>query len=55
MDTDFIKGTHLGERLKGQPMINPEDIAEMAVFLLRQPENIDLSEMTVRRFDPKAK
>ena len=55
VDTDFIKGTYLGERLKDQPMINPEDIAEMAVFLLCQPENIDLAEMTVRRFDPKAK
>ena len=55
VDTDFIKGTCLGERLKGQPMINPENIAEMAVFLLRQPENIDMAEVTVRRFDPKAK
>lgn len=55
VDTDFIKGTYLGERLKGQPMINPEDIAEMAVFLLRQPENVDMSEIVVRRFDSKAK
>jgi 3-oxoacyl-[acyl-carrier protein] reductase len=55
VDTDLIKGTHLGERLKGQPMIAPGDIAEMVVFLLRQPENIDLSEVVVRRFDPKAK
>ncbi len=55
VDTDFIKGTYLGERLKGQPMINPEDIAEMAVFLLRQPENVDLPEVVVRRFDSKAK
>jgi len=55
VDTDFIKDTHLGERLKGQPMINPEDIAEMVAFLLRQPENIDVAELTIRRFDPKAK
>jgi 3-oxoacyl-[acyl-carrier protein] reductase len=55
VDTDFIKGTYLGERLKGQPMINPDDIAEMVAFLLRQPENIDLAEVTVRRFDPKAR
>jgi 3-oxoacyl-[acyl-carrier protein] reductase len=53
VDTDLIKGTYLGERLKGQPMINPEDIAEMVLFLLRQPDNIDLAEMVVRRFDPK--
>lgn len=48
--TDLIKGTHLGERLQGQPMINPEDIAAMVVFLLRQPGNIDLPEVVVRRF-----
>lgn len=52
VDTDLIKGTYLGERLKGQPMINPEDIADMVIFLLRQPENIDLAEMVVRRFNP---
>jgi NADP-dependent 3-hydroxy acid dehydrogenase YdfG len=34
-------------------MIHPRDIAEMVLFLLRQPENIDLPELTVRRFDPK--
>ncbi len=55
VDTDLIKGTYLGERLKGQPMIAPGDIAEMVVFLLRQPENIDLSEVVVRRFDAKSK
>ncbi len=55
VDTDLIKGTYLGKRLKGQPMIAPGDIAEMAVFLLRQSENIDLSEVIVRRFDPEAK
>jgi 3-oxoacyl-[acyl-carrier protein] reductase len=55
VDTDLIKGTCLGERLKGQPMINPEDIAEMVLFLLRQPDNIDLAEVVVRRFDPKLK
>ena len=55
VDTDFIKGTYLGERLKGQPMINPEDIAEMVVFVLQQPENVDMPEIIVRRFDSKVK
>ena len=55
VSTDLLKGTYLGERLKGQPMINPEDIAEMVLFLLRQPDNIDLSEVVVRRFDPNLK
>jgi 3-oxoacyl-[acyl-carrier protein] reductase len=53
VDTDFIKGTYLGERLKGQPMIAPADVAEMVVFLLKQPENIDLPELIVRRFSPR--
>jgi NADP-dependent 3-hydroxy acid dehydrogenase YdfG len=55
VDTDLIKGTYLGERLKGQPMINPDDVAEMVLFLLRQPDNIDLAEVVVRRFDPNLK
>ena len=50
VDTDLIKGTRLGERLEGQPMIRSEDIAEMVVFLLHQPGNIDLPEIIVRRF-----
>lgn len=50
VDTDLIKGTYLGERLKGQAMIAPKDIAGMVVFLLRQPENIDLPEIIIRRF-----
>ena len=50
VDTDLIKGTYLGERLKGQTMIRPEDIAEMVLFLLRQPDNIDVAEVVVRRF-----
>jgi 3-oxoacyl-[acyl-carrier protein] reductase len=53
VDTDLIKGTCLGERFKGQQMIKPEDIAEMVLFLLRQPDNIDLAEVVIRRFDPK--
>ncbi|MGD1083881.1 MAG: SDR family oxidoreductase [Verrucomicrobiota bacterium] len=53
--TDLIKGTDLGRRLEGQPMIQPRDIAEMVLFLLRQPENIDLAEIAVRRFNPQGK
>lgn len=52
VDTDLIKGTHLADRLKGQTMIAPSDIAEMAVFVLKQPGNIDLPELVVRRFVP---
>lgn len=53
VDTDLIQGTYLAERLQGQPMIAPGDIAAMVVFLLRQPGNIDLSEIVVRRFAAK--
>jgi NAD(P)-dependent dehydrogenase (short-subunit alcohol dehydrogenase family) len=53
VETDLIKGTQLGARLKGQPMIQPEDIAEMVVFLLRQPANLDVPEIVVRRFASK--
>jgi NADP-dependent 3-hydroxy acid dehydrogenase YdfG len=51
VDTDLIKGTYLGERLKGETMIRPEDIAEMVLFLLRQPENLDIAEIAIRRFN----
>lgn len=50
VETDLIRGTQLGARLKGQAMIKPEDIAGMVMFLLRQPENIDVPEIVVRRF-----
>ncbi|MCS7337269.1 MAG: SDR family oxidoreductase [Verrucomicrobiae bacterium] len=52
VDTDFIKGTYLGQRLAGRPMISPADIAAMVVFVLKQPDNVDLPELIVRRFDP---
>jgi 3-oxoacyl-[acyl-carrier protein] reductase len=51
VDTELIKDTHLADRLKGQAMIKPADIAAMVVFLLKQPENIDLPELIVRRFN----
>jgi len=53
VETALIKGTQLGARLKGQPMIQSADIAEMVVFLLRQPENIDVPEIVIRRFSAK--
>ena len=52
--TDLIKGTYLGSRLEGQPMIDPSDVAGMVLFLLQQPDNIDLPEVIVRRFDATA-
>ncbi|MCX7886215.1 MAG: SDR family oxidoreductase [Verrucomicrobiae bacterium] len=49
--TDLLEGTCLGRRLQGQPMIQPEDVAAMVLFLLRQPDNVDLPELIVRRFE----
>ncbi|HWQ91399.1 MAG TPA: SDR family oxidoreductase [Clostridia bacterium] len=55
VETGLIQGTLLGERLKGQAKIQPEDIAEMVVFLIRQPSNIDVAEVVIRRFDAQPK
>jgi NADP-dependent 3-hydroxy acid dehydrogenase YdfG len=52
--TDLLQGTYLGRRLEGQPMIDPNDVAAMVLFLLQQPDNIDLPEVIVRRFDASA-
>jgi NAD(P)-dependent dehydrogenase (short-subunit alcohol dehydrogenase family) len=53
VDTDLIKGTYLGSRMAKEAKIAPADIAEMVVFLLKQPENIDVPELIVRRFVPR--
>src|SRR5439155_20507073 len=54
VDTGLLKGTFLGKRLEGQPMIKAEDIAEMVIFLLKQPTNIALSAIVVIRFNATA-
>jgi len=48
--TDLLQGTALGRRLEGQTMIQPDDMAAMVLFLLQQPDNVDLPEVVVRRF-----
>jgi len=53
VETDLIKGTQLGARLKGRPMIQAADIAEIVVFFLRRPENIEVPEIVIRRFAAK--
>ncbi len=52
VDTGLIQGTQLAERLRGQNMIAPADIAEIVLFLLRQPPHLDLPELIIRRFQP---
>lgn len=48
--TDLIRGTELGARLAGQPMIQPDDVAEWVRFLLLQPDRLDVAEVVIRRF-----
>jgi len=48
--TDFIKGTLLGERLRGQTMIQPEDVAETVRHVLELPGHVDVPEVVMRRF-----
>ena len=50
--TGFIAKTNLGQRLEGQVIIEPEDVAETVVFLLGQPDNIDIPEIVMRRCQP---
>jgi len=50
--TDFIKGTRLGERLQGQVMIEPDDIAGCCLYLARLPDNVDIDTLPVTRFAP---
>ena len=50
VDTAFINDTNLGARLAGEVMISPDDIGEMVAFLLKQPNNVDISELVIRRF-----
>ncbi|NOY80559.1 MAG: SDR family oxidoreductase [Kiritimatiellaeota bacterium] len=50
VDTDFIAGSHVAERIKGQAVLEPENIADLVVFLLRQPPNVDYPEVVVKRF-----
>jgi len=53
VDTELITGTQLGRRLAGQPLIAPQDIAAAVSFLISQPNNIDISELVIRRFIAK--
>lgn len=50
VETAFIAGTTLADRLADQAMIQPEDIAELVDFLTTRPANLDLPEIIVRRF-----
>lgn len=48
--TDIIKDTFLDKRISQGPLIEPENIAELILFLIRQPKNIDIPEINLKRF-----
>jgi len=48
--TDLLKGTYMGERVSQSAIIEPENIADLVLFLVRQPGNIDIPEIGLKRF-----
>ncbi len=48
--TDLLKGTYMGERVSQSAIIEPENIADLVLFLVRQPGNIDIPEISLKRF-----
>lgn len=48
--TDLLKDTYMGERVSQGALIEPENIAELVLFLIRQPANIDIPEINLKRF-----
>jgi len=47
--TGFAEGTGLADRLEGQVLIEPENLADLCLFLIAQPPNVDIQEVVVRR------
>jgi NAD(P)-dependent dehydrogenase (short-subunit alcohol dehydrogenase family) len=48
--TDLLKDTYMGKRVSQGSLIEPDNIAELVLFLIRQPENIDIPEINLKRF-----
>ena len=48
--TDLLKGTYMGQRVSQSAIIEPENIADLVLFLVRQPGNIDIPEINLKRF-----
>lgn len=48
--TDLLKDTYMGKRVSQGSLIEPDNIAELVLFLLRQPGNIDIPEINLKRF-----
>lgn len=50
VDTDLLAGTSLAERMQGQPMMKPEDVADAVQFCISQPADVDIPEFLMARF-----
>jgi 2-deoxy-D-gluconate 3-dehydrogenase len=48
--TGLLKDTYMGERVSQGDLIEPENIADLVRFLIRQPGNIDIPEIIMKRF-----
>jgi len=48
--TDLIKDTYVGQRVSQGPLIEPDNIADLVLFLIRQPDNVDMPEINLKRF-----
>jgi 3-oxoacyl-[acyl-carrier protein] reductase len=48
--TDLLADTYMGERVSQGAIIEPENVADLVLFLIRQPENIDIPEINLKRF-----
>jgi NAD(P)-dependent dehydrogenase (short-subunit alcohol dehydrogenase family) len=49
--TDLVKDTYVGKRVSSDSLIEPENISELVLYLLKQPDNIDIPEIILRRFE----
>ena len=48
--TDLINDTYMGDRVSQGHLIEPDNIADLALFLIRQPGNIDIPEINLKRY-----
>jgi len=48
--TDLIKDTYMGDRVSQGHLIEPDNIADLSLFLIRQPGNIDIPEINLKRY-----
>jgi NAD(P)-dependent dehydrogenase (short-subunit alcohol dehydrogenase family) len=48
--TEFIAGSEVAARIEGQAILEPGDVADLVRFVLTRPANVDMGEVTLRRF-----